>query len=463
MDGSSGGTLRLPAKASIYYIVTASLAKSVGILTTPVFTRLLSNESYGKYTLYMSILGLSTIICSTGISPTVIYRGLEKFKGEKNSFVFSASVSGFCFTAAISLLLFIIMPFAGLGRELTFVLCIQLFCDILINLFQTYRRHSYNYLALSITNGISVSLTPLLSIFLIFGGVGYKGRIYALLIVSMGIAAVHLSRLLASAKLFNKKLTVYVIKHTLPLLPNSVATAVSAEADKLILGGIMGAEALAKYSVAHTLGLGVGFAVSAVCASLYPWVIRKLASGCAECVLPISNAILLSISALGISLALFLPEIFALLAPAVYFEARQAALPLILSALSSFSTSFITLGIVEAERGGYTCYTALVSLFSGIIFSFILIPPFGYIGAGLSVLLSSLTALPTNYLFLKKCGNSEIFSTRDFIKIFLLTLFGVTAAALTENSLSVRIFIFTLPVTILFFVYSQIKELILES
>ena len=99
MDNSiqKGGrlnTLRLPAKATIYYTLSAALAKAVGILTTPIFTRILSGEDYGKYTFYMSWLGLCTTVCTSVISQAVIYRGLEKFKSEKEKFIFSSFVLG---------------------------------------------------------------------------------------------------------------------------------------------------------------------------------------------------------------------------------------------------------------------------------------------------------------------------------------------------------------------------------
>ena len=91
-NSGRGISLRLPAKATIYYTLSSALAKAVGILTTPIFTRILSGEDYGKYTLYMSWLGLCTTICTSFVSQGVIYRGLEKFKTQKEEFIFSSFV-----------------------------------------------------------------------------------------------------------------------------------------------------------------------------------------------------------------------------------------------------------------------------------------------------------------------------------------------------------------------------------
>ncbi len=461
-DAAAG--LRLPAKATIYYIMTSALAKTVGILTTPIFTRILSSEGYGKYTLYMSILGLCTLISSSVISPSVIYRGLDKFKEKKQSFIFSAFACSWAFSALICLLLFAFSGFTGLEEELIAVLSIQLFCDGVIGLFQTVRRYSYNYRALSKTNALSLSLTPLLAIILILGGVGYLGRIYALLIVSLGISAVHLAQLLRLGKeRFDSSFAKYIFSRTLPLLPSSLGTALGTELDKFMITAMLGAKALAKYSVAHTLGLGAGFAVSAVSASLYPWVIRKLSARESESAQPVFKAILISVGALGIAISALLPELFFLLAPAEYSAAMTGALPLIISTLPTFASGFITLGIVHAERGGYTFYSALASLSLLTLFNLIFIPRFEYFGAGLSLLLSSLPALFINYIFLKKCKNERIFSPSVFVKVLLVTVLGVALSYLAFEAPALRILLLTLPATMLLYAYSEIRELITEK
>ena len=204
-----GPRLRLPAKATIYYSLSAAMAKTVGILTTPIFTRILKGEEYGKYTLYMSWLGLFTLICSSITSPAVIYRGLERYKDKKDALIFSSFVLGTGFTAIFCILLFAISPVLGLSTGLILVLAIQLLCDSAVGIYQTVRRYEYKYRALSLTNAASVVLAPLLAIALIYGGgLGYQGRIYALLIVSLCIAVPHIKAFFKfGKKKFDKTVT----------------------------------------------------------------------------------------------------------------------------------------------------------------------------------------------------------------------------------------------------------------
>ncbi len=462
--GNGSQSLRLPAKATIYYMITSTLSKILGVVTTPLFTRLLTEEEYGSYTLYMSILGLVTIICSAFISSTVIYRGLEKFREEYDEFIFSAFVFGTVSSVVLCLFLFAFSSILGLSSELMAVLTIQIFCDITIGLSQTLRRYNYNYRALSITNAISVIMTPIISIIFILGGTGFRGRIYALLIVSLGICTVEISRILKKRKRsLNKKITSYIMRRTFPLLPTATSSAMSAELDKLMLVSILGTESLAKYSVAHTIGLGLGFAVSAVSSSLHPWVIRKLSENKRASVLPVFESLLISLSALGIGIALILPELFAFLAPFEYSDARVSALPLIVSTLPSFATSFITIGLVHSEKGAKTSYSAVCTLVFGFILNLILIPKIGYAGAALSHLVSVIISLIINYAFLKNTDTAEIFNKDLFIKIFIFTAAAVAFSTLTYKLPALRILLFVIPVSMLLIAYSGIKDLIVEG
>lgn len=446
-------------------MLTSAVAKSVGILTTPIFTRILSGEDFGKYTLYMSWLGLLTVICSGMISQTVMYRGFEKFKDKKDGFLFSAFLLGIGFTAIICSLLFAFSPILGLSTELVILLSIQVLCDETVGIFQTVRRYEYNYRALSLTNAASVILTPVLSILLIFGAeLGYSGRIFGLLIVSLGIALPHLLRLLRLGRgKFDKAMAKYVAERTLPLLPHTASTAIGAEIDKLIITAALGAEALARYSVAHTLGLGLGFAISALASSLYPWVIRKLSSGNAREVEPTFGALTTALGGTVIAIALFVPEIFSFLAPEEYSEAAAATIPLLISTLPSFASSFITVGIVGKERGGYTFYSATASLVASIALNLLLVPHFGYTGAAISLLVSVTVGFILNYIFLKKCGGEDIFSPKEFLKQFSISAIGAAAAPILWRRLAPRLLILTLPAAMLFKSYEILRVRIRES
>ena len=456
--------LKIPAKATVYYTAVSAAAKAVGIITTPIFTRILSEAEYGKYSFYMSWLGLFTVISSSVIAPSVIYRGLEKFKEEKEEFLFSALRLGWLTTLVFSCFIFVFSKKFGLEKELAPIISMQLICDCVINLSQTIYRYNYNYKKLSAIYAFSVAATPIFSIFLIQKArLGYLGRVYALLGVSLIIAIPQLLKIIkASKKRREKRLFLYLSRRALPLIPNSVSLALGAEFDKLMLTAVLGAAALAKYSIAHTLGLGVGFAVSAVSSALYPWVIRKLSEKKEELVRPIASSVLYALSGLGILISVFTPELFAFLAPKDYGVAAIATLPLILSTVPSFCSSFITLGLIYEEKGGFTAVSAVISTLFGIFLNLILIPRFQYFGAASSLLFSSLTAMAINYFFLKKRTNTDILRFESFLKAFAVTLVGISLSVIVKDFLALRILLLILPISLWFYAFCDLEPLLRE-
>lgn len=79
-------------KASFWFFISAFLQKGISVITTPIFTRLLSTTEYGQYNVFNSWLGIITIFVSLNLSYGVYGQGLVKFENEEK--VFSSSLQG---------------------------------------------------------------------------------------------------------------------------------------------------------------------------------------------------------------------------------------------------------------------------------------------------------------------------------------------------------------------------------
>ena len=79
-------------KASCWFLMCAFLQKGISILTTPIFTRLLSTAEYGQYSVFNSWLGIITLFVSLNLSCGVYTQGLVKFEEEEKAF--SSSLQG---------------------------------------------------------------------------------------------------------------------------------------------------------------------------------------------------------------------------------------------------------------------------------------------------------------------------------------------------------------------------------
>ena len=83
-------TLSLPAKASFFSIGTNILSKGISILFTSIFTRILLPSEFGEYTVFASWVGIASAISTFELCGSVLYRGMQRWRSEYESFLSSA-------------------------------------------------------------------------------------------------------------------------------------------------------------------------------------------------------------------------------------------------------------------------------------------------------------------------------------------------------------------------------------
>ena len=56
--------MQLPAKAAIWFLICSFLQKGISVITTPIFTRLLTTAEYGQYNVFNSWFSIVNIFVS---------------------------------------------------------------------------------------------------------------------------------------------------------------------------------------------------------------------------------------------------------------------------------------------------------------------------------------------------------------------------------------------------------------
>ena len=79
--------LNIQAKAAIWFVVCSILQKGISFITVPIFTRLLTTEQYGTYSLYLSWLQILTIITSLYLYHGVFNNAMVKFENDRNRYI----------------------------------------------------------------------------------------------------------------------------------------------------------------------------------------------------------------------------------------------------------------------------------------------------------------------------------------------------------------------------------------
>ena len=424
MSESERRGLRLPARAAAVYLISGAIGKSAGLFLTPFFTRILPPTEYGGYAYYMSLIGFGSLFASAAHSQAVSYGGSARF-GAKEFYpaLFTVSVA---FSLLVSLPTVLL---SGLTPALGIALVFQLLADAAVGAYAMRSRYLYDYGRVATLSLFSSLAAPLLSLFLLkrgfFGGVG--SRVYSLLAVSLCSAALAAVSLPVNGRLLPRRDELsYALKTALPFLPGALAAALSTEADKLIVARILGSGALAKYSVAYSIGAGLYFVSTALSSALCPWLTRRVERGELEkAVAPVRAVVTLLFSA-SVAVILIAPEALGILAPRSYASALYAVLPVALCVPLSFLLGLSTLLLTQRGAARRAALLSAIGGLSGALLSLPLTKLFGLTGAATAGFAGTFISLYLSLLALGGVGASSPLSLGEL----LYTLFPFLPLAL---------------------------------
>ena len=424
---------------------------------------MISGQAYGELTLYLTLLGVASVSCSSVNTGSAMYKGIKDFENEKGSFLRSALLVSLLFSAVACLLLFAFWRFFDLQAHLIIPLSLQILCDGIVAVALSSEKYSYRYKEVTLISILSSVLPAIITLALLRAvGGRFRVRVYALLTISICLSVWATIKILKCGGRANKKMASSLLRSALPLVPHSISSALSGQADKLIITHFLGAYALAKYSVTHSLGVALQFAVGAVGFALGPWMIRRLEAGDHKEISGLAGILLSGFSALSLCLIALAPEAMKILAPAEYLDAFPALLPIALTTPLMLLSSIITVCLVHSGKGGATVTVSIIGAALSLILNFTLIPKLGYLGAGLSMLFSHLSSSLSGIYLLFRARLDEILSAGKIFKTVLPTLaVGVLLFFLFEIP-ALRVFLLIIPAVMLLNAFYSLKGLILE-
>ena len=455
--------INIPAKASAVYLGANIVGKAIGLATTPFFTRMISEDEYGTLSLYLTLLGIASIVTSSVSSGSAIYGGFRKF--ENKILLFTKSALGVCilFSSVICLLLFTFSPLLGLDTRFLLPLVLQILCDSIVGVLLSRARFSYSYWRVMLYSILSSALPAVLSIIILSKrDGGAEVRIYTMLVVSLFLAIFGAIKIWGCREKINLEMSRHLAISALPLLPHSITSALSSQADKLFVSSIMGQAALAKYSVVHSLGVALQFAVTSLFSSLGPWMTRRIGRGENDRIMPVVSTIFSLLCALSLGLCALAPEAMQLLAPSKYLEALPALIPIALSTPLSLLSYSLTLSLVQTGRGKVTSVSSIISLILCITMNYILIPRMGYLGAGVALLVSQIGALIFSLFVIRPYSDHEILPLGKCLGKFVISCVIGLFIGMSFVAPALRILLLTVPVSWGFFALLECKSLIFE-
>lgn len=420
--------LTVPARASLGFTLSGILAKGVAVLLTPVFSRLLTAEQYGLTSLYLTWLGIFSVLATLGISGSVLYRGMQKYRANVDAFcasAFSFASLFFCLTLFFYLLFReSVNRFTGLDTRLTLFLFMQIAANLSLSFFGARCRYFYRPLPYAVvTLGCDLFSAAGALLLIRFSPHPEMARILSTLAVSATFAVVLIVlRYLRGKCLARREHLAFLLPFSFSLFPHYAATILLAEGGRAVIGRQLGRAALAGYGIASALGLALSLFSVGIGSAYQPWVMRKVAAGEPEKIAPVTNRLAVLFTLLTALGTLLFPEIFSLLAPADYRSALVAALPLACSVLPHFLASVLTGILLTREKVGSVSAVTLATAVLSLLADAVVVPRFGATASGFVTLFAALLLLALRLVCVRREGIRGILSVQRTAGLLLFSL-----------------------------------------
>jgi O-antigen/teichoic acid export membrane protein len=403
-------SLQAPVKASLWFLICGFLQKGISMLTTPVFTRIMTDAEYGRFSVYNSWQGIVQIIASLNLAAGVYTRGLVK--NEQDQDRFSSSMLGLSTTC----ILFWSAVYAIFSRQinqwldmptmLMTAMLVESWTHSAYQFWSNRERVNFCYKKLvAVTLGY-VILRPVLGVILVLQAASDR-QVEARVLATAGVnlllfTGLYFSITRKGKHFFDKKYWLYALKFNLPLLPHYLSQIVLNQSDRLMINSIVGPSEAAYYSVAYTIAMVLQILNNSVAATMNPWIYKTIKKGEAEKIGPVSYAVLLLIGLLNVAVILIAPEVLKIMAPGSYRAAIWVIPPVTASIYFMFLYNLFATFEYYYEKTHYVAAATMIGAVLNILLNAWLIPIFGFVAAGYTTLLCYVLYSFAHYYFMKK-------------------------------------------------------------
>lgn len=277
--------LNVPAKASLWFVICNCLQKATQIITTPIYTRILSTNQYGEYTVFLSWVEIVAIVATLDIFYGGFNVGMERFKKDRKNY--ASAMHGLCialttiwviigivFATPLSVLMGISPLHIKLLLGYMYVYPIYLF-------WSAQKKYDYNYKCLLIVTLLTSAFTIGIGSFL---GIYTSDKSTAVILAKIFVESIVAIPLLVLSvngikSLFNKHYWIYALKFNLPLTPHYFSTMILNHSDRIMILNMCGAADAAIYSVAYSIAVLMTIVQNGINGAITPWLYGKLSSG----------------------------------------------------------------------------------------------------------------------------------------------------------------------------------------
>lgn len=441
-------SIKKAAKAGAAYTIGNVLLKGISFFTLPLFSRLLSTEEYGYFTVYVSYETIFTIfvgLCLFGCLRT----GKFDYKNRFEEFVSSILWLSTLVFIGISVLVNVVYSFYtgcfDFDRGILLILLVHSYAMFIFQFYNTKLALEYKYKGYLIASGINAIGGTILSIILILFSTShrYLSRIYGYAIVPIIVAGVIWSSFIYKArkqkiKLIQIDFWKYGLLISLPLVLHNLSQQILNQFDRIMINRMVDTASVGIYGFIHTIANILQVIVLSMDSAWSAWMYEQLDQKNYKSIKERSSAYVLLMNIFYIGFISLAPDVIKIFGPAEYHSGIQMIYPM------SFAIYFIFLYSLPVHVEYFykkTKYIALgtsLAAICNLVLNYVFILLYGYMAAAWTTMASYLLLFVFHLVIAHKLDNNSMFPKRMIIISLILLVFSTVLSMLFAQNMLIR-------------------------
>lgn len=418
-------------KSGVWYTFANFFMKSIGFITTPIFTRLLSRDDYGLFSNFASWLGTFTVFTTLNLGASFISARFD-YEDDFDGYVSSTLVLSSISTLVVAVLLNVFngafVSLTELQIQYLNIMMVYLLFYSAVDMFQTRERYYFEYKT-SVATSLFIALsTAVLSVVLVLN-LGNKlfGRIVGSTFPTIVVGIILYIIIIKRGNKVKISYWKYALPICLPYIPHVLSLSLLNAMDKMMITKICGPDQNALYSVAYNCGAIITLLITSLNNAFAPWLGEKLNERDYGEIRRVSKYYIGLFIYVSGGVMLLAPELLLVLGGRSYSEAVHVMPPVAFGCVLQF---FYVLHVNVEQFKKRTIGMAIASTLaacSNFILNMLLIPKIGYLAAAYTTLVSYALLLFMHMYLVRRIGLSMIYPTKVIV-ICLLLMSGYTIA-----------------------------------
>lgn len=396
-------------KSGIWYTVANVSLRAVAIITTPIYTGMLSTSDYGKANTFNSWIDIFNVLACLCVVYSIGRAKLD-FKDKFNEYLSALQglSSSFGFLLLIIAFIFRERLSAFMGYEVPLVvglfayLCISPSVEYMMQKCRYEYRYKENIIISIITCVGQIALS--IGLMLLFNDKRYIGKILGVILPTFIMGIVFYINFIRQGKLFYKKeYWIYALKIGLPMIPHGLALILLGQMDRIMIKSICSDADAGLYAFGYSFASLLMIFTNAIGQAWLPWFNETLHGGGRERIKEVQKKLVWLGCFLSLGFIVVAPEALMLLSISSkdYWIAKEVVPPIVLGTLAQyFYTNYVNVEIY-CKKTSIIAVGSCIAALANYILNSIFIVKYGYVAGAYTTLASYVILMLLHYIMVR--------------------------------------------------------------